>query len=79
MHEDCALYSSESSDTKVRLVYEWFAGWRWELWRHGVVRDESLRNFEDKDDCARDAQACAATGRSPNMTGSRVREGFFGG
>jgi hypothetical protein len=54
------LYRFESAEGTFRLIHEWFAGWRWELWRRGVRRDESLRSFETIEDCARDAQSRAA-------------------
>ena len=46
----------ESACEVLNLVYEWFAGWRWELWRDGSLLDESLRSFEHQEDCAYDAR-----------------------
>jgi hypothetical protein len=54
------LYSFDSPEGTFRLIHEWFAGWRWERWFRGVLRDESLRSFETKEDCASDAQSHAA-------------------
>ena len=54
------MYSFDSAEGRFRLIHEWFAGWRWELWCRGVLRDESLRSFDTKEDCATDAQFHAA-------------------
>ena len=54
------LHSFDSAEGRFHLVHEWFAGWRWELWRRGVLLDECLRSFDTKEDCARDAQSHAA-------------------
>ena len=53
------MYSFDPVEGSFRLIHEWFAGWRWELWRRGVLLDESLRSFETKDDCATDARSHA--------------------
>ena len=33
------------------MVYEWFAGWRWEQHRGGKVVDECLQSFETEEEC----------------------------
>ena len=58
------MYSFESAKGTFRLVYEWFAGWRWELWLDGVLVDEALRSFERAEECASDALS-RATGGAP--------------
>jgi hypothetical protein len=38
-----------------RLAHEWFSGWRWEHYRSGVLQNESLNNFETREECVADA------------------------
>ena len=38
-----------------RIVYEWFAGWRWEHYQHGTLLDESLQSFQTEQECIADA------------------------
>ena len=37
-----------------RLVYEWFAGWRWEQHCGGKLVDECLMSFETEEECRSD-------------------------
>ena len=37
------------------MLYEWYAGWRWEQCRRGLVVDECLRSFETEEECRADA------------------------
>ena len=34
-----------------RVLYDWFAGWRWEHHRGGELVDESLASFETEEEC----------------------------
>ena len=49
----------------VHLVYEWFAGWRWEYHRAGALVSESLESFDSREQCLVDANArCAPSAES---------------
>ena len=49
------MLSLNSREGTFKLVYDWFAGWRWELWRDGTLIDECLGSFDAMEDCASDA------------------------
>lgn len=38
-----------------RILHEWFAGWRWEQYHHGVLVHESLQSFATEEECVADA------------------------
>jgi hypothetical protein len=48
-----------------RLIYDWFAGWRWERHRAGKLIDESLQSFETRDECASNAKRHRISSREP--------------
>ena len=39
------------------LTHEWFAGWRWEHYRHGQLADECLESYETLQECVANALA----------------------
>jgi hypothetical protein len=43
-------------DSEWRFLHEWFAGWRWECHRDGVLLTESLQSFETREECVADAR-----------------------
>jgi hypothetical protein len=51
-----ALHDTQAQDA-FSFHYEWFAGWRWEQWRKGILIAESLQSFETRADCVADARA----------------------
>jgi hypothetical protein len=50
-------------DSEWRFLHEWFAGWRWECHRDGVLLTESLQNFETREECEADAKQHGHAGR----------------
>ena len=54
------MYSFESREGVFKLFYDWFAGWRWELWRDGAFIDECLGSFDAMEECASDASSRVA-------------------
>jgi hypothetical protein len=54
-----SAHSADSPHGRFHFHYAWFAGWRWELWTHGVFVDESLRTFETLAECESDSRMYA--------------------